>query len=505
MSPSPSLPHSTSLPNSTSTSSSSSSIYSQTLDNPTTTTTTTTTTAAAATAATTTKAETSHPLHLRFIQAFGADPPPSKDPAFQDESDNVTAVSIRSDGKEIAVGDASGRVLILGKDRKDEEWRVRGQWIGSENGWDCVKGMEVGAGICGVDWVGEGTVVVAGERDVRVWRVGERGFGKVLKGGGFGKDKVGGKRILRLPVIEKRERKLVARPRISYPNLHQNCIQSLAMCSDGECFMTADPWKICLWNLGNGGVKGLEILDIDEEMPGNASGSENITGVEFHPRQGQIFVRSSTKGILRLCDLRASPKCTSHVKRFYDIFDSFSRHSFFSAVISSISDVKFSPDGRYLLTRDYMKLKLWDLHMDRAPILNIPVHEHLRSHLVELYENESIFDQFECGFSHDGGSIVTGSYDSMLNTYNLSDGEGAAVKLTVDFVGGVEEERQKNNKEEHRAEPESDILAEFGEFVSNEGGWDYVDPTKKIRVLDTDANSNLTAAAAGGALYLWDT
>ena len=52
--------------------------------------------------------------------------------------------------------------------------------------------------------------------------------------------------------------------------------------------------------------------------------------------------------------------------------------SFFSEIISSINDIKFSGDGRYILSRDYMTLKLWDMHMENAPVGVDPVHEVLR-------------------------------------------------------------------------------------------------------------------------------
>lgn len=42
--------------------------------------------------------------------------------------------------------------------------------------------------------------------------------------------------------------------------------------------------------------------------------------------------------------------------------------SFFSEIISSVSDVKFSHSGRYLLTRDYLTVKVWDLHMEKGPV-----------------------------------------------------------------------------------------------------------------------------------------
>ena len=38
--------------------------------------------------------------------------------------------------------------------------------------------------------------------------------------------------------------------------------------------------------------------------------------------------------------------------------------SFFSEIISSISDVKFSHDSQYILSRDFMTLKLWDVRVE---------------------------------------------------------------------------------------------------------------------------------------------
>ena len=76
--------------------------------------------------------------------------------------------------------------------------------------------------------------------------------------------------------------------------------------------------------------------------------------------------------------------------------------SFFSEIISSISDVRFSKDGRYILSRDYLTLKIWDVNMENKPVKTINVHDHLRTKLCDLYENDCIFDKFECTFSGDG-------------------------------------------------------------------------------------------------------
>ena len=75
--------------------------------------------------------------------------------------------------------------------------------------------------------------------------------------------------------------------------------------------------------------------------------------------------------------------------------------SFFSEIISSISGIKFSNSGRHLITRDYLSVKVWDLNMNSKPIETYQVHEYLRSKLCSLYENDYIFDKFECCFSGD--------------------------------------------------------------------------------------------------------
>lgn len=57
-----------------------------------------------------------------------------------------------------------------------------------------------------------------------------------------------------------------------------------------------------------------------------------------------------------------------------------SRRSFFSEIVSSVSDVKFSHSGRYLLTRDYLTVKVWDLNMENKPVEVYQV-SHMLSHV----------------------------------------------------------------------------------------------------------------------------
>lgn len=45
--------------------------------------------------------------------------------------------------------------------------------------------------------------------------------------------------------------------------------------------------------------------------------TEVITAAEFHPHQCNTFVYSSSKGTIRLCDMRVSALCDKHSKCEY--------------------------------------------------------------------------------------------------------------------------------------------------------------------------------------------
>jgi len=50
--------------------------------------------------------------------------------------------------------------------------------------------------------------------------------------------------------------------------------------------------------------------------------------------------------------------------------------------------------------------------MENKPLSIIPIHDYLSVHLCDLYENDCIFDKFECCSDHNGKRFVTGSYNN---------------------------------------------------------------------------------------------
>ncbi|CAI5522370.1 unnamed protein product, partial [Closterium sp. Naga37s-1] len=255
------------------------------------------------------------------------------------------------------------------------------------------------------------------------------GAGAVLNGVGEGMEldfPPGGFPQLRLPaVVSTNETTLVARCRRVFSNAHAYHINSISCNSDRETFISADDLRVNLWNLENNS-QSFNVVDI---KPANMEDlTEVITCAEFHPSHCHSLAYSTSKGTIRLIDMRQSALCDQHSKLFEEQEPPGNR-SFFSEIIASISDVKFSNDGRYIFSRDYMTVKLWDIHMEAQPLGTFKVHEFLRPKLCDLYENDCIFDKFECTPSGDGLRCASGSYSNLFRVFGVVPGSDEASLL----------------------------------------------------------------------------
>eukprot|EP00183_Erythrolobus_madagascarensis_P006692 CAMPEP_0185844910 /NCGR_PEP_ID=MMETSP1354-20130828/999_1 /TAXON_ID=708628 /ORGANISM="Erythrolobus madagascarensis, Strain CCMP3276" /LENGTH=501 /DNA_ID=CAMNT_0028544731 /DNA_START=104 /DNA_END=1609 /DNA_ORIENTATION=- len=491
-----------------------------------------------------------HPLRYSFAQAFG-ERDPDQGVVIQ-EADMISAVRFNERGDMIATGDRGGRIVLLrrvdqpkstskktgrrkkallraAQNKKDEankaaggegavraadppEFRFWTQFQSHEPEFDYLKSMEIEEKINQIRWVrqvsGAHRLISSNDKTIKLWRISEREVKALASfssdqlhgadGGSVGTNGVarpipsklvgyGAKRLV-IPELETAGSMVSATPRRTFSNAHAYHINSISMNSDDEVFLSADDLRVNLWNLNAGGV-GFNILDI---KPDNMEDlTEVITSAEFHPQHCNLFIHSSSRGVVKLVDLRQSALCEGWAREFEEPEDLGSGQSFFSEIIASISDIKFSPDGRYILTRDYMTLRLWDVNMERAPVVVIPVHEHLRARLSDLYENDCIFDKFQCDFSHDGGSIVTGSYNALFQTYSSANGAATALEASVDFVSGTSGRRHMS----------AEALA--ANLIAGASAQELVDPTRRVTQVHSSPKSHIAAVATGPALYVY--
>jgi len=381
------------------------------------------------------------------------------------EADIISTVEFNEDGELLATGDKGGRIVIFQRDQPSKsqlqhqihnlnssqsmsnnlnnnflrnEYSVYSTFQSHEAEFDYLKSLEIEEKINKIKWLKRKNVshflLSTNDKTVKLWKIRERNTRAVAAttdttistSGVLSPTEMNGHvnirddlnryiRTVSIPVIKYMDRiEVEAVPKRIFANAHTYHINSISLNSDQETFMSADDLRINLWHneITN---QSFNIVDI---KPANMEElTEVITAAEFHPIECNLFVYSSSKGIIRLCDMRQSALCDTQAKIFEEREDPTTKN-FFSEIISSISDVKFSHSGRYLCTRDYLHVKVWDLNMENRPVETYCVHDYLRNKLCILYENDCIFDKFECSWSANDDHILTGSYNNFFKSFN---------------------------------------------------------------------------------------
>ncbi|KAI1634370.1 UAA-domain-containing protein [Biscogniauxia mediterranea] len=385
----------------------------------------------------------------KFTQCFGD----KGDVEDITEADIISTVEFDHTGNYLATGDKGGRVVLFERNetKKTCEYKFHTEFQSHEPEFDYLKSLEIEEKINKIKWCRRQNashyLLSTNDKTIKLWKVFEKSLKVVAEnnlshdltpgniagaGGGVPRPmpqshfKNAGE--LKLPRLTHHDTVVAAVPRRTYANAHAYHINSISVNSDGETFISSDDLRINLWNL-NIQDQSFNIVDI---KPANMEElTEVITAAEFHPISCNWFMYASSKGTIKLADMRESALCDQHAKLFEQEEDPSSR-SFFSEIISSISDVRFSHDGRYILSRDYLTVKIWDVNMERQPVKTIPIHEHLRPRLCDTYENDSIFDKFEVVFSGDAKNVMTGSYNNNFMIYPSDPEKEVEVVLQAD-------------------------------------------------------------------------
>ncbi|RWS12507.1 Protein phosphatase PP2A regulatory subunit-like protein [Dinothrombium tinctorium] len=346
------------------------------------------------------------------------------------EADIISCVEFNDDGELLATGDKGGRVVIFQRDEasrkcmpKKGEYNVYTTFQSHEPEFDYLKSLEIEEKINKIRWLKRRNqphfLLSTNDKTIKLWKVQERdkridGYNLKDEDGQTVRHMPNSVTSLRVPVVKPMDLVVEASCRRIYANAHTYHVNSISVNSDQETFLSADDLRINMWHLDITD-ESFNIVDIKpvnmEEL------TEVITAAEFHPYHCNLFVYSSSKGIIRLCDMRAAALCDQHAKIFEEPEDPTNR-SFFSEIISSISGIRFSNSGRYLISRDYLSIKVWDMNMDSKPVESYLVHEYLRSKLCSLYENDYIFDKFECCFNGTDQYIMTGSYNNFFKIFD---------------------------------------------------------------------------------------
>jgi len=446
------------------------------------------------------------PLDWKFCQVFGDRSPVEE----VSDVDIVSAVEFNESGEYIATGDRGGRVVIFERcqdkdaakqskkkgELKTPEYKFFVEFQSHEPEFDYLKSLEIEEKINKIKWLNRSSnghfLLTTNDKTIKLWKVHEKKVKQVIStnlGNGVQNSKAPSIHSLKIPRVQVRESIVTATGRRVYANAHAYHINSISVNSDGETYISSDDLRINLWNLSVSD-QSFNIVDI---KPANMEElTEVITSAEFHPQHCNILMYSSSKGTIKLADMRSAALCDTHAKIFEEAEDPANK-SFFSEIISSISDIKFSKDGRYILSRDYLTLKLWDINMEHKPVKSIPIHDYLRSKLCDLYENDCIFDKFECTMSGDGTQLLTGSYHNYFHIYDRSGKNDVCIEASK-FAQKTKKQNSITNKMKlgRKKEPKKDEINP-----------DTIEYTKKALHVAWHPKENLIAIGAANNLYLY--
>ena len=287
----------------------------------------------------------------------------------------------------MATGDKGGRIVIFkekvpGKDARTGEsgkplceYEFHNEFQSHEPEFDYLKSLEIEEKINCIKWCrGNGNsmhLLSSNDKTIRLWKIYQKACHKysnfnLKSGSNFVSS-------LKIPSVQYKDPEVTALPRRVFSNAHVYHINSLSVNSDGETFLSADDLRINVWNMEISD-QSFNVVDIKPENMEELT--EVITAADFHPTNCNTFMYTSSRGCIKLADMRQSALCDSYAKNFEVTEET--EKSFFSEIIASISDAKFSNDGRYIISRDYLTLKIWDINMEARPLKTIPIHEHLR-------------------------------------------------------------------------------------------------------------------------------
>ncbi|CAL9195399.1 unnamed protein product [Musa hybrid cultivar] len=477
------------------------------------------------------------------------------------EVDIISAIEFDKSGDHLATGDRGGRVVLFERTdvtnhglRKDlekqdypisrhPEFRYKTEFQSHEPEFDYLKSLEIEEKINKIKWCQPANhalfLLSTNDKTIKYWKVQERKVKKIsemnvdasiaeqngniasssvncpggyLPNGGCSERPYnhlnnelsfppGRLPSLHLPmVVTSQDTNPIARCRRIYTHAHDYHINSISNNSDGETFISADDLRINLWNLEISN-QSFNIVDV---KPANMEDlTEVITSAEFHPTHCNMLAYSSSKGSIRLIDLRQSALCDNHSKMFEER-DTPGSRSFFTEIIASISDIKFAKDERHILSRDYMTLKLWDINMESGPVATFQVHEYLRpkASLCDLYENDSIFDKFDCCQSGDGLRVATGSYSNLFRVFGCMTGSNEATTLEAS-KNPMRQQVQTPSRPARSLSTLTRVVRRGSESPAVDANGNTYDFTTKLLHLAWHPTENLIACAAMNSLYMY--
>jgi len=265
----------------------------------------------------------------------------------------------------------------------------------------------------------------------------------------------------------------------TYPALHKGGIHSVSVLSNGENFLTADEYSVNYWNIENT-MNSFSVLAVKKSKAGEEF-PEMLTTVKAHPLLDTMFAAGTTRASIRCYDMRVS---TDYNDNCLVIDEPPVKNSEFAFALGILTDIEFTKNGKYIVTRDFVRTKVYDIAMPNKPITNFRVYDSIMPKLSELHENYLIPDSFKVATSSCSNFVATGMYNNNLHIADINTAQNYQYQLN------------SSKKTICRLMPVQDNSKQFEPLPEN---YNY---NRKVLKVAWHPKSKTVAAAVLGSLYM---
>ncbi|KAK2944609.1 putative Serine/threonine-protein phosphatase 2A 55 kDa regulatory subunit B delta [Blattamonas nauphoetae] len=366
-------------------------------------------------------------FNWRFCQVFG-----DRNVENVQKADIISAIKFDSTGDYMAAGDQGGRLILfnIAKHAKTGsktkvEYNFITEFQSHEPDFDHLRSMNIEERINDIRFLRRRSsshlLLTTNDKTVKLWKVSPHIPSSVGRGNSI-TDKTGrlipGKTAasLRMPTLIKSDPTLISSNQTQYLNGHTYNINSVSLCTDDELFLTSDDLRVNLWNLDRPDT----VYNVVDIKPDNMDDiTQVITCSSMHPTHENIFMYSTSKGIIRLCDLRQKSNFDDPSAELIDSSPSTRTQPQPSEDIAAfICDSQYSSDGQLIVSRDYFNIRIWDPRMTNRTVFTTPIHDTIRTRLSNYLDSDAPYDKFTCCFSPDNKFVLTGTYNNRFAVYD---------------------------------------------------------------------------------------
>ena len=209
-----------------------------------------------------------------------------------------------------------------------------------------------------------------------------------------------------------------------------------------ENFICADASKVNLWNLERSKDSVYNLVDYNRRK--TSDDDELITKARFSPAS-PMFLYTTSTGLIRVCDMRESSNFHSRASVEFSLaaIKPNRQATAFDRWLLNVSDACFVPGSdTQIVSRDYLHTCMWDMRLaqqsgsqgmivdtpQRArPIYQATVTDYMTNNLVNLYDNDSLDDQFFVDVSPDGKYLASGAYNKSGHVMDINFTQNQAI------------------------------------------------------------------------------